>query len=65
MVVVKVEPGSPADNLGFQPGDAVLQVNGRDIRSPQELERIFRAGARMWRLVVQREGRAIQMVLPG
>ncbi|KAA5603609.1 Do family serine endopeptidase [Blastochloris sulfoviridis] len=65
VVVVKVEPGSPADNLGFQPGDAVLQVNGRDIRSPQELERIFRAGARLWRLVVQREGRAIQMVLPG
>jgi len=35
-VVAQVEPGSPADQAGIQPGDVVLGVGSRPVDSPQQ-----------------------------
>lgn len=42
-VISEVTPGSPAALVGLQPGDVVLQVNGRDAREPGLL-RVREAG---------------------
>ncbi|ALK09186.1 DegQ family serine endoprotease [Blastochloris viridis] len=65
VVVVKVERGSPAEHVGFQAGDLVLQVNGVNIGTPSDLDRVTKAGARLWRLVVQRDGQTVSMVFGG
>lgn len=39
-LVRNVEPGSPAEKAGIEPGDIVLRFNGRDINSFKDLPRI-------------------------
>lgn len=42
-MVVRVEPGSPADQAGIEEGDLVISVNGTPIRGFEELASIIRA----------------------
>jgi serine protease Do len=39
--VAKVESASPADRLGIQAGDEILQIGGRRVARPLDLERAF------------------------
>jgi S1-C subfamily serine protease len=41
-VVRSVASGSPAATAGLQPGDVVLEVNGRPIRRPGDIERFLK-----------------------
>ena len=40
--VVKVYPGTPASDAGIKPGDVILSVDGRQVRSADELMRLLR-----------------------
>jgi len=42
VVVNAVLNGSPADQAGLEPGDVIQQVNGRNVTSTQELQKIIR-----------------------
>jgi serine protease Do len=37
-VVVDIEPGSPADEAGLQPGDVILEVDRQAVRSASDFE---------------------------
>jgi serine protease Do len=37
VLVNSVNPGGPAAQAGIKPGDVILQVNGKDVPSPNEL----------------------------
>lgn len=37
VVIVEVQPGSPADEAGLQPGTVIMRANGRDVKSPEDL----------------------------
>ena len=39
MTVIEVIPGSPADVAGLRPGNVVLAVGDRPVKSPGEFER--------------------------
>jgi serine protease Do len=38
VIVIKVLPGSPADEAGLQPGDIILAVNGKKIKDVSDLQ---------------------------
>jgi Do/DeqQ family serine protease len=59
VVVLDVDNGSYASNLGFQRGDIIEQVNNEKVRKTRDLDRIARASARGWRIVINRRGQHI------
>lgn len=61
VLVTDVVRGSPAAGLGLVPGSLILSVDGRDVRTPQELRSAFGATARKnYFDVVWRTGRFLQ-----
>ncbi|HEX6865865.1 MAG TPA: PDZ domain-containing protein, partial [Caulobacteraceae bacterium] len=58
VLVTRVGAGFARD-AGFQPGDMISQVNGRNIRDVRDLASVLSANTRIWRVTVQRGGRAI------
>jgi Do/DeqQ family serine protease len=65
VVIVEVTEGSTAGNLGFQSGDLIVSVNNERITNTRELDRIVRAGSRLWRITIVRAGQEISVVLSG
>jgi type II secretory pathway component PulC len=51
--------------LGFQSGDRIVSVNNERITNTHELDRIVRAGSRVWRITIVRGGQEISVVLSG
>lgn len=65
VVVVDVADGTVAQNLGFQRGDIVMSVNNGKIAKTRDLEKVAKAGARVWRVVIVRGGQQISAVFGG
>jgi len=42
VVVVEVEPGSPAEAAGVRPGDLLVRADGRDVRAVEDLQAAVR-----------------------
>ncbi|AMN42577.1 Do family serine endopeptidase [Rhodoplanes sp. Z2-YC6860] len=65
VAVLEVGEGTLAQNFGFQRGDVVLSVNNAKIAKTRDLEKVAEAGARVWRVVIQRGGQQISAVFGG
>jgi Do/DeqQ family serine protease len=65
VVVAEVADGTPAQRIGFQLGDIVLDVNGTRIDSTRTLERISQSNPGVWRLSVKRGQQVLRMALRG
>ena len=65
VVVLDVDAGSYASNLGFQRGDVIQEVNGEPIRTTKELDRLSKTTNRTWRIVILRGGQKISAVFSG
>ena len=48
-----------AASVGLQPGDIIREVNGRQIATTADLQAVITAGARGWRVTIQRAGQLI------
>ena len=58
LLVERVTRGSLADSLGMRPGDVIMRVNGRSVRSMSELQKSVSAAEpkTMWNIWVRRDG---------
>jgi S1-C subfamily serine protease len=65
VVVLEVQRGTLAQNLGFQRGDIVVAVNNEKIAKTRDLERITREPTRLWRVTLQRGGQQMSVVFGG
>jgi len=65
VVVVGVADGSTAQTIGFQRGDIVVSVNNQKIERTADLDRVARAGSRVWRVVITRGGQQISATFSG
>ena len=63
VAVVDVDQNSPAASFGFQPGDIVREVNGREVDSARTLEEASLSNTRWWRFTVERDGQILRQVL--
>ena len=57
--VSRVLPASWADSIGLQPGDVVLAVDGKPIRTATQLGRLLRQADRVHLMIVRRGARRI------
>jgi serine protease Do len=68
VVVQRVMPDSPAEDKGIRPGDVILAVAGREVKTPQEVVDAVRkaqgAGAKSVVLQLQREGQVRYEAIP-
>jgi Do/DeqQ family serine protease len=65
VVVVDVDNGSYASNLGFQRGDVIQEVNGERVTTTHDLDRLSKTQNRAWRIVIVRNGQRISAVFGG
>jgi Do/DeqQ family serine protease len=65
VVIEQIEDGSPAQMVGFQRGDVILDINGQRIARTRDLERLTQQPQRLWRLQIGRGGQVISTVLGG
>ncbi|HEV7276417.1 MAG TPA: Do family serine endopeptidase [Devosiaceae bacterium] len=65
VVVRSVAPGSPADVMGLQTGDIILNLNGRDTTDAETFRALVEARPQAWQIVLQRGGRVFRSVVSG
>ena len=64
VIIVDVQPGSVAANVGLQPGDVVCTVNEKSIKSVDDLTKIVDVPQATWLCVINRNGRAYEFRVP-
>ncbi|MDI3468053.1 MAG: Outer membrane stress sensor protease DegS [Pseudolabrys sp.] len=62
VVILDVDRGSYASNLGFRRGDVIESVNNVHIEKTRDLERVADSQPRGWRIVINRHGQRITAV---
>jgi Do/DeqQ family serine protease len=65
VVVIDLDDGAPAAQVGFQKGDIIMAVNNQKIARTADLASAAKASARLWRIVVVRNGQQINVTLGG
>jgi len=58
-VITEIVPDSPAERYGLAEGDVILAVNGRDVRTPDEVSRAFESVTTSALVTVWRQGREV------
>jgi Do/DeqQ family serine protease len=59
VMVTKLSEGALAGNVGLRPGDVIVGINDRPVRSTGELQAALGSGDRSWRVTIQRGGQQI------
>ncbi len=65
VVITNVDEGAVAANVGFRKGDIIQAVNNIKIGKTADLDRAASQSARVWRIVVLRDGQQINVTLGG
>jgi len=65
VVILDVDNGSYASNLGFQRGDIIESVNGKRIAKTRDLVRVTETPNRAWHIKIRRGGQQITAVFNG
>jgi Do/DeqQ family serine protease len=65
VVIVDVDNGSYASNLGFQRGDVIEEVNGQRIAKTRDLDEVSKTPSSGWRINIIRGGQKISAVFNG
>ena len=63
VIVIDMRQNAPALRAGIRPGDIVLTVNGRDIRSVEDLVEAAASDQRSWRYTLDRRGQIINQFI--
>jgi Do/DeqQ family serine protease len=64
VVITEIVPGSPAQSVGFRPGDIVRFVSGVEIKDVETMQSVVAStNGRMWRFQIIRDGGTINQIL--
>ena len=56
LVITKVEPESPAAQIGLVPGDLILEINRQEVKTPEEFAEQYRKSEGTILLLINRKG---------
>jgi len=65
VVILQIDDGSTAKNIGFQRGDVVISVNNEKITTTRDLERLTKGQSGRWRITIQRGVQVMNLTLGG
>ncbi|HIJ62978.1 MAG TPA: DegQ family serine endoprotease [Rhodospirillaceae bacterium] len=65
VTIIKVQPGSIANRLQFQPADTILKINARTIGSVADLRAAVAAEAARWTITIRRSGEVMTVSIGG
>ena len=65
VIILSVRNGSPAQSLGFQPGDVIVSVSSEEAATVADIERLLAVRQRLWQMAVKRGNRVLQLQVPG
>lgn len=65
IVISEIEPGSPAEQVGFQKGDVLITVNGQRLDETQALDRATKGRVYLWRVTFNRGGQTFSTAFGG
>ena len=65
VIIVGISDDGLASNVGFQKGDIITAVNGKQIKRTSDLEKASGESSRLWRITVVRGGQQINVTLGG
>ncbi|HXX26159.1 MAG TPA: DegQ family serine endoprotease [Pseudolabrys sp.] len=65
VVILDVDAGSYASNIGLRRGDVIVAVNGKRIDKTRDLDDATRTQNRAWRVIINRGGQQISAVFSG
>jgi Do/DeqQ family serine protease len=65
VIIIGISDEGVAANVGFQKGDVITAVNGKQIKRTSDLEKASGESARLWRITVVRGGQQINVTLGG
>ena len=65
VVITAVKPRSPAQRIGLQAGDRVLEVNGDEVSSTSGLRRQTSRRSAQWQIVIGRGDQQFSLVVGG
>ncbi|MCU0832069.1 MAG: Do family serine endopeptidase [Rhizobiaceae bacterium] len=61
--IIDLVEGSTAARTGFRPGDRIVALNGEEVATPQDVQRLAAENTRWWRFTIDRDGAIINQVL--
>ncbi|MBM3564884.1 MAG: Do family serine endopeptidase [Alphaproteobacteria bacterium] len=61
--VIQIQGRSPAARFGFQPADALREINGRKIRNVQDVKAALDVSADRWAITIERGGQPLSLVV--
>ena len=59
VIVLEMVRGSPAAHVSLRPGDVIRAINGRDIKTLDDIEGVIATAPQRWRLLLRRGNRKI------
>lgn len=65
VVVGEIEPGSAAEQVGFQKSDVIIAINGQRIEETGALDRVAKTRNYLWRVTFNRGGQTFTTALGG
>lgn len=63
VVILETRAGSAAQRFGFQPRDIVKEVNGSEIKSVRQLQRLLAQKSQQWNISIERGGKILSMTV--
>jgi S1-C subfamily serine protease len=65
VVIIAVQPRSPAQRIGLQAADRILAVNGQEVTSTSGLRRQVSRRSAQWQIVIGRGDQQFSFVVGG
>ena len=62
VIIIAMERRGTAARLGFEPGDVLVAVNDKEIKSVRHAVKLLRKGDRQWKIAIRRNGKTLSMV---